>query len=121
MMNQLAKFRANERRDELFAAADWRSVVSGEPLRSGVPQLAHRVARTRNHLDKYGTEVIDHDLNLVPVRNLTENDRCNIGNRPVEANELLQRIIRINTGREAMPSLREYYASLRREFMEGEK
>jgi len=117
-MNQLAKFRANERRDELFAAADWLSVVSGEPLRSGIPQLAHRVARTRNNLAKFGTEVIDHNLNLVPVRDLKENDRCNIGNRPLEANELLQRIIRINTGRESMPSLREYYEGLRREFME---
>lgn len=117
-MRDRDKVAANDKREALFAAADWRSVVSGEPLRSGVPQLAHRVARTRNRLEKYGPEVLNHVLNLVPVRDLEENDRCNIGNRPVEANALLQRIIRVVTGVEPEPNMRAEYAALREEFEE---
>jgi len=118
-MRDRDKADANDKREFLFAAADWRSVVSGEPLRSGTPQLAHRVAKTRNRLDKYGEKVLNHALNLVPVRNLEENDRCNIGNRPVEANALLQRIIRVVTGVAPEPNMREEYAELRESFEEG--
>ena len=116
-MNQRAKFRAEEQREGLFAACEYSCVVCGEHL-GYVAQLAHRAAKTKARLDKFGEEVIHSPLNLVPVCSLKCNDRCNIGNRPLEANDLLQRIIRINTGREAMPSLREYYEGLRREFME---
>lgn len=117
-MTSRSKFAANDKREALFAAADWRSVVSGEPLGSGVPQLAHRVAKTKSRLDKYGSTVLNHVLNLVPVRDLEENDRCNIGNRPVEANALLQRIIRVVTGVEPEPNMREEYRALREEFEE---
>jgi len=117
-MRDRDKATANDKREALFAAADWCSVVSGEPLRSGVPQLAHRVAKTKSRLDKYGPTVLNHALNLVPVRNLEENDRCNIGNRPVEANALLQRIIRVVTGVEPEPNMRQEYTALREEFEE---
>ena len=116
-MNQRAKFEALEQRNRLMAAAGWVCVVCRDALDS-TAQLAHRAAKTKARLDKFGEEVIHSPLNLVPVCSLKCNDRCNIGNRPLEANDLLQRIIRINTGREAMPSLREYYEGLRREFME---
>lgn len=115
-MTQKAKFEANEKREELFEAADWLSVVSGQSLRSGVPMLAHRVARTKSALKTWGSEVIDHPLNLVPVRDLKENDRCNIGNRPAEAFALLNRISLVVSGREHEPDMREEYMVLREEF-----
>lgn len=117
-MTAKAKFYAQEKRLELFAAADWKSVVSGEPLQSGVPQLAHRVARTRGALDKWGSEVVDHPLNLVPVRNLRENDFVNIGFDRQQCHALMERIIRITTGRESEPDMTEEYKLLREEFAE---
>lgn len=115
-MTTKQKFLANEQREDLFRAAEWLCVVSGRPLRSGMPQLAHRVARTKARLEKYGSEVIDHPLNLVPVRGLRENDACNIGNRPAEARALLDRIIKIITGRESEPDMRKEYEILREQF-----
>lgn len=112
------KLAAEEQRQELFAAAGWCSVVSGEPLRSGVPMLAHRVAKTVAALRTWGSEVINHPLNLVPVRDLRENDLCNIGNQKLKAKALLERIVRIHTGRESMPDLREHFEELRAEFRE---
>lgn len=114
-MTEKQRFEANEQRDKLFAAAEWRSVVSGEPLRSGVPMLAHRVAKTVAALRIWGPEVINHPLNLVPVRDLKENDLCNIGNQKVKANALLERIVRIQTGRESMPDLGDYYRAVGQE------
>lgn len=120
-MTQRQKFDANERREYLFECADWISVVSGNPLRTGVPQLAHRVARTKSALETWGSDVIDHPLNLVPVRSLSENDACNIGNQKIKAKALLERIVRIQTGGESMPDLREHYSDLRAEFQERRK
>lgn len=120
-MTARAKQAANDLRDQLFEAAGWRSVVSGLPLREGTPQLAHRIAKTQSSLGKYGSEVISHPLNLVPVRDLKENDACNIGNRPVDREALAGRIIRILTGRESMPDMAEEYRELREKFAKGEK
>lgn len=115
-MTTKQKFLANEQREELFRAADWLCVVSGRSLRSGLPQLAHRVAQTKARLETYGPEVINHPLNLVPVCGSRENDACNIGNRPAEARALLDRIIKIITGRESEPDMRKEYEILREQF-----
>lgn len=115
-MTARQKANAEEQRLELFRATHWTSVVSGEPLSTGVPQLAHRVAKTKANLMKWGPEVINHPLNLVPVRDLRENSFCNIGNRPMEARDLMERIIRVMTGRESEPDMAEEYARLREDF-----
>ena len=117
-MNAKAKFLANERRDELFASAEWKSVVSGRWLREGIPQLAHRVARTKSHIEKWGDEVVNHPLNMVPVLDLNENAACNLAKRRAEAHALMERIIRITTGRESEPDMSHEYAELRRQFAE---
>jgi hypothetical protein len=114
-MTARAKEAANELRERLFEAAEWICVVSGEPLRLGVPQLGHRVAATKSSLMKWGEEVIHHPLNLIPVKGLRENDAVNIGNRPVERDELIRRIIRANTSGD-QPNMRTEYALLREQF-----
>lgn len=118
-MRPKEKFEANEFRDSLFTIAGWRCIVCGGLLREGVPQLAHRVARSKSRLEKYGSAVMDHALNLVPVCCLKHNDACNIGNQTLVAHALLDRIIRVTTGREGYPSLADYYAELRESFKEG--
>jgi hypothetical protein len=65
---------------------------------------------------RWGEEVIHNPLNLIPVKGLRENDACNIGNRPIERDALIDRIIRINTGREETPNMREEYRLLRADF-----
>ena len=80
--------------------------------------LAHRVAKTVAALRTWGSDVINSPLNLVPVRSLAENDACNIGNQRVKAKALLERIVRIQTGREAMPDMRDEYRQLADEFRE---
>lgn len=115
-MTARQKLDAIDQREALFAAAGWRSVVSGRPLREGVPQLAHRVAKTRANLEKWGPGVIHHPLNLVPVLDLRENDAVNIGFDREKAHDLMQRIIRVTTGREPEPNMSEEYRLLREEF-----
>jgi hypothetical protein len=119
-MRDKHKLEANEFRDSLFTIAGWRCCVCGLPLAiQGTAQLAHRVAKTKSRLEKYGPSVINHALNLVPVCGLRCNDRVNIGNQTLVAHALLDRIIRVTTGREGSPSLADYYAELRELFKEG--
>ena len=63
--------------------------------RCGAPAecLAHRIAQTKTWLKKYGPEVIHHPDNLVAVcRNLACNSSFNIGNKPVQREELVSKI-----------------------------
>jgi len=116
-VNARAKFEANEKREELFAGAWWSCVVCKRPLGiDGTAQLAHRVAKTKSRLATYGPDIMHHPLNLVPVCGLACNDRVNIGNRGAEAKALLDRIIRVTTGAEPEPNMREEYRALREEF-----
>ena len=120
-MNQRDKFEANAQKSALRLVVNCTCTVCGEYLPEELFDLGHRVAKTKSMRDKWGDDVIFHPLNMLPVCHGTKagkscNDRCSIKNLP--GNELLNRIVRINTGRESIPSLREYYSTLRREFME---
>lgn len=50
--------------------------------------MAHRIANTKENRKKHGN-MIDHNYNLVPVRDLTINDSFNIGNNPEKCNKLI--------------------------------
>jgi hypothetical protein len=117
-MNQKSKFDANEKRQMLFEAADWCCCVCGKPLRSGVPQLAHRVIRSKYHVKTYGSAIIDNSLNLVPVCSLNCNSRVIVNFQP--ARDLLVKIQLINAGMEMGPDLAEHYRELR-EYFKGLK
>jgi len=74
-------------------------------------------------IETYGREVIFHPLNMLPVCNkkragVSCNDRCNLAGQRVQAHELLDRIIRITTGRESEPDMAYEYELLREEFAE---
>lgn len=117
------KYDANERKQELRMIVRCKCVVCGEPLPHDLFDLAHRVNKSKTALDSWGSEVINHPMNLVPTCHGTKagkscNDACNIGKQPVKARELLNQIVRINMGRESMPDLAEYYRSVGEEVRE---
>jgi len=53
-------------------------------------QNAHRIPRTKMYLKKYGSEIINHNINLVPVLNLEYNSKINVGNKPVTIEKIAQ-------------------------------
>jgi hypothetical protein len=108
------KATANDKRDELFAAAEWKCCVCGRLLGEEVPQLAHRIPKTAANLRSYGTEVINHELNLVPVEKLSCNSRSILNFGPAEI--LLKRIKRVVSGEDPSPDMTEEYRLLREEF-----
>lgn len=107
------KIEANERREEQFAAADWRCVVCGGPLRAGVPQLGHRVINSKHNRATIPEEVLHHPLATLPVCSLSCNSGCILHGQ--EAHDLISRIERIISGEESF-DLREEYGNLREEF-----
>ena len=118
-MNARQKADAEEQRLELFRAVNWTCPVCGEPLaKQGTAQLAHRVPRRESMLMKWGSGVINSPLNMVPVDSLKCNALVSLGTVGNDYMALLERIVRIQTGREAMPDMAEFYSDLRAEFAE---
>lgn len=116
-MTAKQKFQAEEKRQELFTAAGWCCVVcNGSLALYQTPQLAHRVPKHRSMLERWGPEVINSPLNMVPVCSLKCNDRVSLGTVKAQTKDLLERIVRVNTGRESMPDMAEFYRELRDEF-----
>ena len=85
-------------RDQLIAEEQKRQIIADHQyacVNCGAPAifLAHRIAKTKANIRKYGQDVIHHRYNLVPVcSDQGCNDAFNIGNNPVEAEKLVARI-----------------------------
>ena len=86
-MKERSKFYANEQRERIFQEAGYACAGCGDRA----TQLAHRIAKTKPNLAKYGKDIIHHRLNLVPSC-AGCNDSFNIGNNPVEVKKLVRRI-----------------------------
>lgn len=54
--------------------------VCGKPLTA--MQGAHRIANSKANRAKWGSQIIDHPLNIAIVCSLKCNDACTIGNNP---------------------------------------
>lgn len=115
-MNAREKMNAEEQRLELFRAVNWTCPVCGEPLaKQGTAQLGHRVPRRESMLMKWGSGVINNPLNMVPVDSLKCNALVSLGTVGNDSRALLERIVRIQTGRESMPDLGDYYRAVGQE------
>jgi hypothetical protein len=55
-------------------------------------QIAHRICSSKTNYKVYGKEVIDNNINLVPVCCLEHNDKVNIGNKIGTSKKLVQLI-----------------------------
>lgn len=91
-MTEGDRLRADEAREAIFARDDWLCVVCGRPLRSGIPQLAHRIPQRKIYLKRYGAEIIHHPDNLASVESLGCNAKVDIGGRPLEVAALAEKI-----------------------------
>ena len=69
-----------------YAIEDYTSFLS----KKRATQMAHRIANTKVNREKYGSRIIDHNFNLVPVCDLQENSRVNIGNRELVCMDLVK-------------------------------
>jgi len=74
-MTALEKLEANERK-EYEIATQGICPVCGRSLRAGIPQYAHKIAKTKANITRYGKEVIEC------------NSACNVGGKPKEAERL---------------------------------
>jgi hypothetical protein len=89
-MTEREKFEANERKAYLVAKSGGRCEVCGDWL--NIPQLAHRIPRTKMYLKKYGPAIVHHDLNLAVVCSLRCNSAVNIGMNPAAVSVLVDKI-----------------------------
>ena len=88
-MTEREKFEAEERKIEILSAYNYSCVQCGRPAIF----LAHRIAQTKNNIKRYGTAIIHHEKNMRPVcANQRCNDSVNIGNKPMEVEELVREI-----------------------------
>jgi len=85
-------------RDQLIAEEQKRQIITDYGfacVQCGAPAifLAHRIAKTKANIRKYGQDVIHHRYNLLPVcSNNGCNDACNIGNNPMASEKLAAKI-----------------------------
>jgi hypothetical protein len=92
-MTQVEKFEANEKREELFRDALYLCEHCGRSVnRYGTPQLAHRIAKTKANIKRYGESIIHHKLNLAPTCSLECNSAMYIGVSRALADMLAEKI-----------------------------
>lgn len=112
-MTNRDKLAANERREEQFRWAEDRCCYCGGWLRSGIPQLAHRVIHSKHNAETIRPDVLHHPANTIPVCGLACNSKMILHGQ--EAAELLARVERVLAGEEPF-DCRAYYAELREAF-----
>ena len=92
-MKERYKFYANEEKSRILQEAGYACVHCG----GRAVNLAHKIAKTKANLSKFGAEVIHHKFNLAAVCEKPRcNDAQNIGNKPFEVSQLVDRITKDN-------------------------
>lgn len=95
-MTAREKLEAEEKKKRIYYMKGGTCEVCGKVIPYAEAQLAHRIAKTRPNIKKYGKNVINHPLNLALTcsdRFGRCNDACNIGNNPVKVAKLLGEIL----------------------------
>lgn len=97
-MKECKSFEISETKRRIFDHYGWNCQYP-ECISPSI-HLAHKIAKTKKNIKKYGKGIIYHDFNLIPVCGISEhNDHFNIGNNPVKCDRLIARI-RKEAGRE---------------------
>jgi hypothetical protein len=94
-MTNLEKLEANDKREEIFSRDNWTCQSCGKSIYThGTPQLAHKICKSKANLKKYGSEIINHSLNLVSVCSIGAcNDKWNCDKNIIEKEKLIDEIL----------------------------
>ncbi len=79
---------ALEQREAIFARDGWLCQNCLKPIRSGQPQLAHRIPQTKAMIAKWGAEIIHHPDNMASACSLYCNAALDLRGWPREVAEL---------------------------------
>lgn len=90
MSRERARFETHEERLAIYARDCGICQYCGRPVDINSFTVAHRVARTRAMLKKYGREVIEHPLNKATTHPGACNDLIQCTNKPVAREDLVQ-------------------------------
>jgi hypothetical protein len=89
------KLEAYEKKKRIYQERGYSCEVCDKLISLAESQLAHRIAKSKPNLKKYGPEIIHHPKNLVLTcsDNFGRcNDSVNIGQNPEEIKKLLKEI-----------------------------
>lgn len=79
-MNELEKFEAEGKKIAILSAYNYVCVRCGRRAFS----LAYRIPQSQMNLKKYGSDIIHHPFNMLPVCNSSKcNDAVSISNHPM--------------------------------------
>jgi 5-methylcytosine-specific restriction endonuclease McrA len=88
MSRERASFETHEERLAIYERDHGLCAYCGRPVDINSFTVAHRIARTKAMLKKYGREVIEHPLNKATTHPGACNDLIQCTNRPVEREHL---------------------------------
>ena len=88
-MTNKDKFYASELKERIYFERNGACEVCGKIIPFGEAQLAHRVAKTKANIRKYGEDFIHSSVNLALTCPGACNDTVNIGFNPVEIQKVL--------------------------------
>lgn len=91
-MTERARIETHEQRLAIYERDGGICQYCGKPVAIDAFTVAHRIARTRWAVARYGADVIEHPLNKVTTHPGRCNDGVLITFRPVEREELVARI-----------------------------
>lgn len=90
MSRERARFETHEERLAIYARDCGICQYCGRPVDINSFTVAHRIARTKAMLKKYGREVIEHPLNKATTHPGVCNDLIQCTNKPVAREDLVQ-------------------------------
>lgn len=93
MSHERARFETHEERLAIYARDCGICQYCGRPVDINSFQVAHRIARTKAMLKKYGREVIEHPLNKACTHPGACNDGVLITFNPVARKALIDKIL----------------------------
>ena len=89
-MKEREKFEVADQKQKILGRDGYQCQHCGEPARF----LAHRIAQTKANIAKYTEFIVHHPKNLVAVCERPDcNDKFNVGNNPITADNLVRDII----------------------------
>jgi len=90
MSRERARLESHEQRLAIYARDCGLCAYCGRPVDINSFTAAHRIARTKAMIHKYGHDVIEHPMNKACTHPGACNDLIQCTNRPVERENLVQ-------------------------------